>query len=93
MPSARQALLKLNDKVKEHMRDPDKENDVDDIGLTWIYALAEADVLLRMINTLDDLLTVSRQLFGTASWYGSARQSAVDTTLVMSMQENTGTMY
>lgn len=38
------------------------------MGLSLVYAFAETEVMTDVVDTLEELLDLSRQLFGTSAW-------------------------
>ncbi|KAH9977258.1 hypothetical protein BGW80DRAFT_1435937 [Lactifluus volemus] len=48
-------------------------------GLSRVYASAEGEVLLYMVDTLENLLNICRTLFGTAEWLTGPADSEVST--------------
>lgn len=38
------------------------------MGLSLVYAFAEVEVMKDIVNTLEELLDLTRQLFGTTAW-------------------------
>lgn len=38
------------------------------MGLSLVYALAESEVMGDIVDTLEELLDLTRQLFGTSEW-------------------------
>ncbi|KAJ8515521.1 hypothetical protein ONZ45_g7066 [Pleurotus djamor] len=85
LPSPRQALTTLEHHVEDRIRQARAE-EVHSLGLAVVYTFAETDVLRELVETLDDLLELSRQLFGTSAWY----TSQVDMTVMSWMHEEIG---
>ncbi|KII88794.1 hypothetical protein PLICRDRAFT_42030 [Plicaturopsis crispa FD-325 SS-3] len=67
LPSARQALRTLEEHVENRIRKA-REEDPRAMGLSLVYAFAESEILKDTVETLDRLLDLSRELFGTSSW-------------------------
>ncbi|KAH7881894.1 Fusaric acid resistance protein family-domain-containing protein [Phlebopus sp. FC_14] len=63
IPSARQALEALVSQMETHLQ----ENKTA-VTLSVLYSLAEREVMKDMVDTLEDLLEISQQLFGTSVW-------------------------
>ena len=38
------------------------------MGLSLVYAFAEGEVMNDIVDTMEELLDLSRQLFGTSAW-------------------------
>ncbi|GAW05452.1 hypothetical protein LENED_007313 [Lentinula edodes] len=66
LPSYRQALENLKQSIDLHMRNT-REKLHGPMGLSLVYALAETNILTDIVETIDELLELSRQLFGTAA--------------------------
>ncbi|TFK82012.1 hypothetical protein K466DRAFT_531014, partial [Polyporus arcularius HHB13444] len=67
LPSARHAFTNLETHVQEcihraRMEEPHA------LGLSLVYALAEQEVLHHLVDTLEELLEQTGQLFGTSAW-------------------------
>ncbi|PFH47852.1 hypothetical protein AMATHDRAFT_151147 [Amanita thiersii Skay4041] len=67
-PSPKLALRTLENVVEANIelfyrRDPSEGQ-----SLTLIYVFAELDALAKLVDTVDELLDLTRQLFGTAGW-------------------------
>ena len=54
------------------------------LGLSLIYAFADIGVLTNLVRTIEELLDLSRQLFGTLAWFD---QSSTEMASMMSMHE------
>jgi len=67
LPSSRKALKTLEICVEERIR---KAREADGIlmGLSLVYAFAEKEVMEGVVDALEELLDLSRQLFGTSAW-------------------------
>ena len=50
------------------------------LGLSHLYVAAEGEVQSYLVDTLEDLLSIGRSLFGTAEWLTGALlvHSAID---------------
>jgi hypothetical protein len=51
-----------------------------ELGLSHLYVAAEGEVQSYLVDTLEDLLSIGRSLFGTAEWLTGALlvHSAID---------------
>ncbi|KAH9946389.1 uncharacterized protein BXZ73DRAFT_37522 [Epithele typhae] len=66
LPSARHAFAQLEAHVQEciaHAREEQTE-----LGLSLVYAFAEQEVMQCLVDTLEELLERTGQLFGTSAW-------------------------
>ncbi|KAL0947218.1 hypothetical protein HGRIS_013335 [Hohenbuehelia grisea] len=86
LPSSRQALFQLERNVEERIRQS-RQEDTGSLGLSMVYAFAETDVLTELVETLEELLELSRQLFGTSAWF---THGPVDMTPMTSVHEAVG---
>lgn len=73
LPSAQQALRNLQSHVDARIQQSRAEG-LNDLGLSLVYAFAEADILTNLVDTVEELLDLSRQLFGTSSWFDQSWQ-------------------
>ncbi|KAJ3777872.1 hypothetical protein FB446DRAFT_77222 [Lentinula raphanica] len=80
LPSYRLALEHLKESIDIHIRST-REKWHGPSGISLIYALAETNVMSDIVDTLDELLELSRQLFGTAAWF----EGHLDVTPTMSL--------
>jgi hypothetical protein len=87
LPSARVALQILEKDVEERIRQSRQEA-TGSLGLSVIYAFAEIDVLRDLVDTIDDLLDLARQLFGTSLWFNTLSS---ENTTMMGLHEEGGT--
>ncbi|KIJ69535.1 hypothetical protein HYDPIDRAFT_145711 [Hydnomerulius pinastri MD-312] len=67
LPSARQALEVLTAQIELRLWQA-MEEDRSLMKLSLVYSLAEREVMKDMVDTLEDLLELCRQLFGTSAW-------------------------
>jgi hypothetical protein len=67
LPSARQALQKLEDQVEERIQEARKK-DPFAMGYSLVYSFAETEAMRNFVDTVHELLDICRDLFGTASW-------------------------
>lgn len=69
LPSSRQAVQTLERHIEEHIKETQESETVDALGLSLIYAFAEIDLLRDLAERLEELLDVTKQLFGSHSWF------------------------
>ncbi|TFK42866.1 hypothetical protein BDQ12DRAFT_644760 [Crucibulum laeve] len=67
LPSCRVAYYALERQVEERIR-VSRHEGAEPLGLPMVYAFAEMRVLGEMVDTVEELLDVTRQLFGSLSW-------------------------
>jgi len=67
LPSARQALETLTSQIEASTRRAIEE-DVSFKGISLAYSVAEREVMSDMVDTIEELLELCRQLFGTSAW-------------------------
>lgn len=67
IPSARHALATLQRHVQDCIRKARNE-DSHSMGLSLVYAFAEQEAMKDMVNTLEELLDLTGQLFGASAW-------------------------
>ncbi|KAG2147365.1 hypothetical protein BD769DRAFT_1415945 [Suillus cothurnatus] len=67
LPSARQALEKLESQIEASLR-RGIDVDVSVKGISLAYSVAEGEVMRDMVDTIEGLLELCRQLFGTSAW-------------------------
>jgi hypothetical protein len=48
------------------------------MGLSLVYAFAEKEVMEGVVDALEELLDLSRQLFGTSAWLTTQQPISVD---------------
>ncbi|KAF8061449.1 hypothetical protein FPV67DRAFT_1703736 [Lyophyllum atratum] len=68
IPSVRDAFRTLEKDVEERIAEAQKETP-EPLGLPFVYAFAEINILRDLVEAIEDLLDLTRQLFGTSSWY------------------------
>ncbi|KAF7968424.1 hypothetical protein HWV62_3631 [Athelia sp. TMB] len=68
LPSCRQALNQLEHHMQEQLRQRCQAQGTGQMGLSLVYAFAESEVMNDVVDTLEELLDLSRQLFGTSAW-------------------------
>ncbi|KAG6918866.1 hypothetical protein DXG01_010929 [Tephrocybe rancida] len=68
LPSAREALRTLERDVEQHISRAQKEIS-EPLGLPIVYAYSEIKILRDLVQAIEDLLDLTRQLFGTSAWY------------------------
>ncbi|KAL1705659.1 hypothetical protein EV121DRAFT_279390 [Schizophyllum commune] len=69
LPSSRQAVRTLERHIEEHIKETRDNESIEALGLSLIYAFAEIDLLRDLAERLEDLLDVTKQLFGSHSWF------------------------
>ncbi|KAG1849064.1 hypothetical protein C8R48DRAFT_729509 [Suillus tomentosus] len=67
LPSARQALETLESRIEASLR-RGIDADVSVKGISLAYSVAEGEVMKDMVDTIEGLLELCRQLFGTSAW-------------------------
>lgn len=67
LPSARHAFANLEAHVQECIRRARME-EPHALGLSLVYAFAEQEVMQHLVDTLEELLEQTGQLFGTSAW-------------------------
>jgi len=67
LPSSKQALKTLEIHIEDRIRRAREANGMV-MGLSLVYAFAESEVMEDIVDTLEELLDLSRQLFGTSAW-------------------------
>src|ERR1700727_2608544 len=77
LPSSKQALKRLEIHVEERIRQA-REANGNVMGLSLVYAFAESEVMEDIVDTLEELLEISRQLFGTSAWLTTQQPWPVD---------------
>ncbi|KAF9002047.1 hypothetical protein BDQ17DRAFT_1357989 [Cyathus striatus] len=83
LPSCRTAVSSLGNVIHAQIQSSiDKGGEP--LGMALVYAFAEMNALTELVETIDELLDVTRQLFGTSSWLG---QTLLETTWTMSIQD------
>ncbi|KAJ4483288.1 hypothetical protein J3R30DRAFT_3447405 [Lentinula aciculospora] len=85
LPSYRLALEHLKRSIDLHIRNT-REKIHGPLGLSLIYALAETNIMTDIVDTIDELLELSRELFGTAAWF----DGPLDLIPTMSLHEQAG---
>ncbi|KAG1800779.1 uncharacterized protein HD556DRAFT_1430168 [Suillus plorans] len=83
LPSARQALETLESRIEASLR-WGIDSDVLVKGISLAYSVAEGEVMKDMVDTIEGLLELCRQLFGTSAWL-------THTTSVYNADEGPGT--
>lgn len=86
LPSLHGALQTLKRDIEGKIHEVRVEQN-GSLGLSLIYALAEIDAMTDLVDTLEQLLTLGRQLFGTSSWL---HQSSLELSITMSLHEEIG---
>jgi len=63
LPSAQHAHATLISRLEQSMHNSQRE-----LGLSRLYLAAEGEVLSYLVDTLENMLSIGRTLFGTAEW-------------------------
>ncbi|TFK55317.1 hypothetical protein OE88DRAFT_1780799 [Heliocybe sulcata] len=67
LPSARHALEILTSHVDERIKET-RHNDPHSMGFSLVYAFAEKEVLKDLVETIEELLSLTRKAFGSSTW-------------------------
>ncbi|KAJ8080408.1 hypothetical protein PM082_017241 [Marasmius tenuissimus] len=89
LPSSRKAFIHLEKRVGLHLQQTKEHNSIG--GLTVVYILAEAVMVADVVRSVDELLELCRQLFGTTSWFSGNPQ--LDLTAMISKHEEVGSPF
>jgi hypothetical protein len=89
LPSARQALHKLEAEVQDNIQEARRTNPCS-LGHSLVYALAELEAMRNLVHTMHELQDICRDLFGTASWM--VTPSALPSRAGSIYEEGTGTI-
>jgi hypothetical protein len=69
----RGAFIALEREVEEQILQS-AQGEHESVGVSLIYVMAELELLAELVDTIDELVDLTRQLFGTSSWLrGSGR--------------------
>ncbi|KAL0578438.1 hypothetical protein V5O48_003537 [Marasmius crinis-equi] len=90
LPSSRQALVRLHSELGHHLKQT-REDQTGPQGLSVVYTLAEAVVMADLVRTIEELLDLCRQLFGTTSWFSD--HPSLDLTTMISTHEEVGSPF
>lgn len=66
LPSSRAAFMALEREVEEHLLES-RHDDSESLGMSLIYIFAELDLLAELVDTIDELVEHTRELFGTSA--------------------------
>jgi hypothetical protein len=66
LPSSRQAFNNLELRIEERIKQARKESSRS-LGLMLVYSIAESEILKNLVDTLEELLELCGQLFGTSA--------------------------
>ncbi|KAL1743278.1 hypothetical protein HDZ31DRAFT_41293 [Schizophyllum fasciatum] len=88
LPSSRQAVRTLEQHIEEHIKETRDNTSIEALGLSLIYAFAEIDLLRDLTERLEDLLDVTKQLFGSHSWF--MRDESGEMTIRMGEHDRVG---
>jgi hypothetical protein len=66
LPSSRQAFNNLELRIEERIKQA-REESSRSLGLMLVYSIAESEVLKNLVDTLEELLELCGQLFGTSA--------------------------
>ncbi|RDB24188.1 Uncharacterized protein C26F1.08c [Hypsizygus marmoreus] len=86
LPSSREALHTL-ERDMEHRISLSRRETTASLGLPIIYAFAEINILRDLVDTIEELLHLTRQLFGTSSWFSP---TSLDSAIVLTLHEEPG---
>ncbi|XP_006458411.1 hypothetical protein AGABI2DRAFT_199986 [Agaricus bisporus var. bisporus H97] len=67
LPSVRGAFITLEREVEEQILQS-AQGEHESVGLSLIYVMSELELLAELVDTIDELVDLTRQLFGTSSW-------------------------
>lgn len=67
LPSSEQALKTLESHISAKIRQ-ERADDDDLMGLSLVYAYAESEIMKSVVDTMEELLEISRDLFGSSAW-------------------------
>jgi hypothetical protein len=77
LPSARRAFELLEEHVQARI---DASRDADEaLGLSLVYAFAERQVMRSMVETIESLLELTGNLFGTSTWLTQQSHLSIST--------------
>lgn len=63
------------------------QNEHESLGLSLIYVFAELDLLAELVDTMDELVELTRQLFGTSSWLHQLNPTPMQTSGMTSVHD------
>ncbi|KAJ3567123.1 hypothetical protein NP233_g6565 [Leucocoprinus birnbaumii] len=91
LPSSRAAFMALERQVEEHLLET-RHEDCETSGMSLIYIFAELDLLAELVDTIDELVELTRQLFGTSAWLDPAHPTPLHPSGMTSIQEESTVM-
>ncbi|TFL06868.1 hypothetical protein BDV98DRAFT_1716 [Pterulicium gracile] len=77
LPSTRAAVESLKEGIQTNLMIHRQSEESGPLGLSLIYSLAEIDLMDDIVDCLEGLHAVCRELFGSSSWYSSFSRGAV----------------
>lgn len=77
LPSARHAFELLEEHVQERINESREAEEA--LGLSLVYAFAEQQVMHNMVETIEALLELTGNLFGTSTWLTQHSHFSVST--------------
>jgi hypothetical protein len=80
------AFMSLEQEVEEHLLQSQQEAS-ESLGMSLIYIFAELDLLAELVDTIVELVELTRQLFGTSSWLNQTNPTPVHTPGMTSVQD------
>ena len=80
------ALIVLEREVEEHILQS-HQGQHEPLGLSLVYVFAELDQLAKLVDTIDEVVELTRRLFGTSSWLNQLNPTPMQTTGMTSIQD------
>jgi len=80
LPSARHAYCALETHINESLQSASAILTSKRSSLSLVYAFAEQEAMLNMVNTMEELLDLTGHLFGTDAWFVAEEISSGATT-------------
>lgn len=68
------AFIALEREVEEQILQS-VQGEHESVGVSLIYVLSELELLAELVDTIDELVDLTRQLFGTSSWLSRQAQT------------------
>ncbi len=78
--------MALEQEVEEHILQS-RQEEHESIGLSLIYVFAELDLMAELVDTMDEMVELTRRLFGTCSWLRQLNPTPLQTSGMTSMHE------
>lgn len=78
LPSSRLAFIALEREVEEQLLQS-AQGENESVGLSLIYVITELDMLAELVDTIDELVELTRKLFGTSSWLNQNNATPMQT--------------